>query len=72
MELRVKEDESEWFSIDTGVRQGCIMYLWLFNVYMDPVMKEVKMGMGRREESEDYLASSRKMTWFFVMSRRKT
>ena len=25
---------------------------WLFNVYMDPVMKEVKMGMGRREEGE--------------------
>ena len=21
---------------------------WLFNVYMDPVMKEVKIGMGRR------------------------
>ena len=21
---------------------------WLFNVYMDAVMKEVKMGMGRR------------------------
>ena len=27
---------------------GCIMSPWLFNVYMDGVMKEVKMGMGRR------------------------
>ena len=24
------------------------MFPWLFNVYMDEVMKEVKMGMGRR------------------------
>ena len=24
---------------------------WVFNVYMDGVMKEVKMGMGRREVS---------------------
>ena len=23
---------------------------WLFNIYMDVVMKEVKMGMGRRRE----------------------
>ena len=26
------------------------MYPWLFSVYMDAVMKEVKMGMGRRGE----------------------
>ena len=31
----------------SGVRQGCIMSPWLFNVYMDAVMKE-KMGMGRK------------------------
>ena len=28
-------------------RQWCIMSPWLFNVYMDAVMKEVRMGMGR-------------------------
>ena len=28
------------FRINSGVRQGCIMSLWLFNVYMDTVMKE--------------------------------
>ena len=27
---------------------------WLFNVYMDAVMKEVKMGMGRKGENGDY------------------
>ena len=34
--------------IDSGVRQGCIMSPWLFHVYMDAVMKDVKMGMERR------------------------
>ena len=46
--VRVKEGVSEWFRIDSGVRQGCIMSPWIFNVYMDAVMKEVKMRMGRR------------------------
>ena len=46
--VRVKGGKSEQFRIDSGVRQGCIMSPWLFNVYMDGVMKEVKMGMGRR------------------------
>ena len=40
--------ESERFRIDCGVRQGYVMFSSLFNAYMDAVMKEVKMGMGRR------------------------
>ena len=31
----MKRGESEQFRIDSGVRQECIMSLWLFNVYMD-------------------------------------
>ena len=30
--VRVKGDESEWFRIASGVRQGFIMSPWLFNV----------------------------------------
>ena len=46
--VRVKEGKSECFRIDIGVKQVCIMFPWLFSVYMDAVfMKEVKMGMGR-------------------------
>ena len=30
------------------MRQGCIVSPWLFNLYMDGVMKEVKMWMGMR------------------------
>ena len=47
--VRVKRGEIERFRIDNGVIQGCIMSNWLFNVYMDGVMREVKMRMGRRE-----------------------
>ena len=42
----VKGDQSECFRIDNGVRQGCIVP-FVFIVYMDAVMKEAKMGMGR-------------------------
>ena len=45
--VRIK-GEIERFRIGSGVRQGCIMLPWLFNVYIDAVMKEAKMGMGRR------------------------
>ena len=33
--------------INSGVRQGCIMSLWLFNVYVESMMKEVKIRMGK-------------------------
>ena len=62
---------SDRFKIDSGVRQGCIMSPWLFNEYMDAVM-EVKMGIGRRGESEDCLVSCIQMIWFYVVHRRRT
>ena len=49
--VRIKEGDRGRFGIDSIVRQGCIMSLWLFNVYMDGLMKEIKRGMGRRGES---------------------
>ena len=70
--VRVKGCENEGFRIENGVRQGCIMFPWLFNVYIDAVMKEVKMEIGKREESGNCLASCMQMTWFCMVSRRKT
>ena len=46
--VRVKGGVNEWYRIDSGVRQGCIMSPWLFNAYINAVMKEVKIGMGRK------------------------
>ena len=34
-------DVSGWFVVNVGLRQGCVMSPWLFNVYMDGVVREV-------------------------------
>ena len=59
--IKVKGGEGECFKINNGVRQGCIMSPWFFNVYMDVAIKEVKMGMGRRGENGDCLVSCMQM-----------
>ena len=48
--LSIKGGESERFRI--GVRQGCIISPWLFDVYMDGVMKEGSVLPGRWERVE--------------------
>ncbi len=35
-------DFSESFSVEVGVRQGCVMSPWLFNIFMDGCMREMK------------------------------
>ena len=39
--IRVGNDLSEWFAVNVGLRQGCMMSPWLFNVYMNGVVREV-------------------------------
>ena len=41
--VRVGNDVSEWFPVNIGLRQGCVMSPWLFNVYMDGVVREVNV-----------------------------
>ena len=41
--VRVGNDVSEWFPVNVGLRQGCVMSTWLFNVYMDGVVREVNV-----------------------------
>ena len=41
--VRAGKDVSEWFQVNVGLRQGCVMSLWLFNVYMDGVVREVNV-----------------------------
>ena len=31
----VGNDVSEWFPVNVGLRQGCVMSPWLLNVHMD-------------------------------------
>ena len=48
--VKVGEVITDWFEVQRGVRQGCPMSQWLFNIYLDRVMKEAlplfKRGAG--------------------------
>ena len=41
--VRVGNDVSDWFPVNVGLRQGCAMSPWSFNVYMDGVVREVNV-----------------------------
>ena len=41
--VRVGNDASEWFPVNGGLRQGCVMSPSMFNVYMDGVVREVNV-----------------------------
>ena len=42
----VRNDVSEWFPV-VGLRQGYVMSPWLFNVYIDGVVREVNVRVGK-------------------------
>ena len=44
--VRVCEEMSEWFQVKVGLRQGCVMSPWLFNLYIDGVVREVNGRVG--------------------------
>ena len=43
--VRVGNDVSEWFPDNVRLRQGCVMSPWLFNVYMDGVVREMNFSV---------------------------
>ena len=32
--VRLGSDVSKWFPVNVGLRQGCVMFPWLFNIYI--------------------------------------
>ncbi len=40
--VKISGETSEHFEIKVGLRQGCVMSPWLFNIYMDVVMREME------------------------------
>ncbi len=44
--VRVNGELSESFSVKVGVRQGCMMSSWLFDIYVDGCIKEMKVRVG--------------------------
>ena len=43
--LGVLNDVSEWFLVNVELRQGCVISPWLYNVYMDGVVREVNVNV---------------------------
>ena len=41
--VREGNDVSEWFPVNVGLRQGCVVSPWLFNVYIDGVVREASV-----------------------------
>ena len=42
-DVHVGNDVSEWFLVNVGLRQARVITPWLFNVYMDIVVREVNV-----------------------------
>lgn len=44
-----RSEKGEWFHVKVGLQQGCMMLPWLFNLFMDRVMRDVNAwGKGVR------------------------
>ena len=56
--VRVLGQNSDWFGVEQGVRQGCVMSPWLFNLHMDTVVREARekcVGGVKLEETTVHL-----------------
>ncbi len=40
--VKISGETSEHFEIKVGLKQGCVMSPWLFNIFMDGCMREMK------------------------------
>ncbi len=41
--VKIDGELSDSFRVGVGVRQGCVMSPWLFNVFMDGCIREIKL-----------------------------
>lgn len=40
--VRINGSYTDWFNIEKGVRQGCVASPWLFNLFMDSCLQDLK------------------------------
>ena len=46
--VRLGKENTDWFSLEVGLRQGCILSPILFSIFIDELAKEVKKVGGAR------------------------
>ena len=46
-QLEPDREQWDWFQIGKGVCQGCILSLYLFNLYAEYIMQNVKLEEGQ-------------------------
>ena len=46
--VRVGSKASESFQVKMGLRQGCVMSSWLFNMYMEGIVRVTGKGVKMR------------------------
>ena len=51
--VRVEGETSEWFSVGKGVRQGCILSPYLFNIYAENIMRNFTYDTQRYNDPAD-------------------
>jgi len=47
--VRIKHGKTDWFKIEKGVCQGCILSPWLFNLYAEYIMRNPRLDEARAE-----------------------
>ena len=46
--VQVGNDVSKWIPVNVRLRQGCVMSPWMFNVYVDALLRKVNVwGVGK-------------------------
>ena len=51
--VRIDGETSTWFNVGKGVRQGCILSPYLFNIYAENIMRNFRDNVQRYDDTED-------------------